>query len=301
MPRKRIVKIALAHLESRKNLTSLLTAAILLVWAGGCRSTKTIHKAISVPRKDTVIVVSKPAADTSALVKEDLKGDSLRFISQSLNALSKNYIDFSTFSARVKVNYEGADGSSNTGTAYIHIKKDSMIWVSINAGLGIEAFRMLITPDSVKILERFKKVARLRSVSYLKQEIHLPLNFTILQDLLIGNPVFLDTSNISFYKKDRTNLSLMSIGQLFKNYITLNANDNTMIHSKLDDTNPMSARTCDLTYGDYDQRGNIKFSTSRRISVAEKSKLDIEMDFKQYSFNEVLSFSFSIPKNYKRK
>jgi outer membrane lipoprotein-sorting protein len=42
----------------------------------------------------------------------------------------------------------------------------------------------------------------------------------------------------------------------------------------------------------------VHFATKRRISIAEKKKLDIRLDFKQYAFNETVSFPFSIPKNY---
>jgi hypothetical protein len=59
-------------------------------------------------------------------------------------------------------------------------------------------------------------------------------------------------------------------------------------------------RTCDLTYSDYENKAGMLFSTARKITVAEKSKLDIDMNIKQYSFNETLSLPFSIPKNYKR-
>jgi len=45
----------------------------------------------------------------------------------------------------------------------------------------------------------------------------------------------------------------------------------------------------------------VLFSTYRKIAVAEKARLDIELTFKQYSFNEPLNFPFSIPKNYKQK
>src|SRR5258708_37539725 len=108
----------------------------------------------------------------------------------------------------------------------MHIKKDSLIWLSINLGLGIEAFGVLITPDSVKILDKLKKVARLRSVSYLQEEIHLPIDFRTLQDLLIGNPIYLDSSNILFYKKEQAGVSLLSIRRLFKNYLTPHSADN---------------------------------------------------------------------------
>jgi hypothetical protein len=282
-----------------------IAGAILFVVVGmavSCRSTKSIRRAMTVQRKDTAAVVTLPATDSSKLQrKEDLRDDSMRVIRTALEGLDSNRIHFSTFSAKVKVNYEGAEGNGSDFTAYIHIKKDSMIWVSVSALLGIEAFRMLITPDSVIILDKLKKVVRIRRVDYLQQEIHMPVDFKALQDLLIGNPMYLDTGNVLFYKRELAGLSIMSIDSLFKNYTTLNATDHTLRHSKLDDTDPMRARSCDLTYGDYDLRDGMRFSTYRKISVAEKSKLDIELSFKQYNFNTPLSFTFSIPKNYKRK
>ena len=274
---------------------ALVVAMVVLV--AGCRSTKKIQKVIAAPstRQDTAAVSKVQAAPP-----EDRHADTLKVISRTVTRLSQNRIDFQTFSARVKVHYEGGDGKDYEFNAFIHMKKDSLIWVSINAALGIEAFRLLITPDSVKILDKLKKVARLRSVSFLQEEIHLPVDFKALQDLLLGNPIYLDTTNILFYKKESAGISLLSVGELFKNYLTLN-DDNTLRHCKLDDVDPFRARTCDLTYGDYEQKENVRFSTYRKISVAEKTKVDIELGYKQYKFNEPLSFSFNIPKNYRRR
>ena len=72
-----------------------------------------------------------------------------------------------------------------------------------------------------------------------------------------------------------------------------------MLHSKLDDIDATRNRTCDITYDNYENAGNFNFSTKRKITVAEKSKLDIEMKFKQFDFNVPLNFPFGIPKNYK--
>lgn len=282
----------------KKLLAVIAVVVALLGSMAGCRSTKKIQKVIAAPsttRKDTA-TATMPVAPP-----EDRHADSLKVISQTVGGLIRNRIDFQTFSARMKVHYEGSDGKDYEFNAFIHIKKDSMIWVSINAALGIEAFRLLITPDSVKILDKLKKIARLRSVSFLRDEIHLPLDFRTVQDLLLGNPIFLDTTNILFYRKDASGgISLLSAGELFKNYLTLNG-DNTLRHCKLDDVDPMRARTCDLTYGDYEQKDTLRFSTYRKISVAEKTKVDIELGYKQYKFNENLSFSFTIPKNYRRR
>ncbi|HEY4108211.1 DUF4292 domain-containing protein [Puia sp.] len=278
-------------------VVTLAGGVILAGVVAGCRSAKKIQKVMAAPstRKDTTRFEQAPPEPV-----RDLKADSVALIRHTTGQLAKYRIDFQTFSARMKVHYEGGDGKDYEVNAFIHILKDKMIWISVNAGLGIEAIRMLITPDSVKVLDKIKKIARLRSVSYLKEEVHLPVDFQTLQDLLIGNPIFLDTTRILYYKKEQKGLSLFMAGSVFTNYLTLNA-DGTMQHSKLDDTDPMRVRTCDLTYGDYEQRDTMRFSTYRKISVAEKSKVDIEFSYKQYKFNETLSFSFSVPKNYKRR
>ncbi|MFI5152066.1 MAG: DUF4292 domain-containing protein [Chitinophagales bacterium] len=272
-------------------MTVLSVTALLMP---GCRSAKKIQTAIS--KKDTTELVKPPA-----ISEADLKADSLRFIQEMVQKIESHRIRFNTFSAKAKFSYEGSDGKNSSDlTCFIRIQKDQKIWMLINAAFGLEAFRVLITPDSVKVLSKFKKFAQLRSVSYLRELSHLPVDFGTLQDLLVGNAVYLD-SNIAFYRKDENGVSLLSVGEFFKNYITLNNADYTIKHSKLDDADPLRARTCDLTYGEYERKDTTHFSTYRKISVAEKSRLDIEINFKQYNFNEPLSFPFSIPKNYKRK
>jgi len=272
----------------------LIGMSIAAFLVPGCRSAKKIQTAIS--KKDTTELLKPPTVPEA-----DLKADSMRFIREMVQKIESHRIRFNTFSAKAKFSYEGSDGKNSSDlTCFIRIQKDQKIWVLINTTFGLEAFRILITPDSVKVLSKFKKFVQFRSVSYLQELAHLPVDFGTLQDLLVGNAVYLD-SNITFYRKDENGVSLLSVGDFFKNFITLNNIDFTIKHSKLDDIDPLHARTCDLTYGEYERKDTTHFSTYRKISVAEKSKLDIEINFKTYTFNEPLSFPFSIPKNYKRK
>jgi len=94
---------------------------------------------------------------------------------------------------------------------------------------------------------------------------------------------------------------LMSVGNLFKNYLMVNKDNYTVEHSKLDDIDVTRARTCEITYSDYAPLDSTFFSSYRQVSVTEKSSVDIQLNFKEYNFNKQLSISFKIPKNYKRK
>lgn len=224
--------------------------------------------------------------------------DSINFMQNIYGKLESREKEFETFSAKVKVAFQGGDGKRNDFNAFIRLQKDSVLWVSINALLGIEAFRVLITPDSVKVLDKMDRTLQLRSVNYLQEITKLPFSFKELQDLIVGNPVYFDNQVVS-YKREGVSVSILNIGPIFKHLLTLDSSEYKILHSKLDDVNAISARTADITYGEYENINGTLFSTYRRITISEKSKLDIEMKFKQYGFNEPLNFPFNIPKNYK--
>lgn len=272
-----------------KYFFAICFVALVTVFTG-CRSTKTIQTAIA--KKDTAQVI--PVVDHRA--------DSMRYIKQVWDTIRRNYIgDYQTFSAKIKVDFEGSDGKKGQNVnAFVRLKKDSIIWVNISAILGIDAFRVMVTPDSVKVINKLNKTVQLRSVEYLQEVTKIPMKFADLQNLLIGNPIFLD-SNINSYKRDEKSISLMSIGTLFKHLLTVNKDDYTLQHSKLDDVDAIRARTAYISYSDYQVKNGVRFSTHRKITVSEKSKLDIEMEFKQFEFNVDLNFPFNIPKNYKQK
>lgn len=268
---------------------------LLLVYAIGspsCRPTKKIQTALA--KKDTIVV------KTPNLPAPDTKADSIAMVTSIYEKVKGRRIEFKTFSAKLKVDYTDKDGKGPDLTVFVRIKKDSAIWLSINATVfSYEAYRVLITKDSVIVLNKNDKAVQFRSLSYLQELTQLPFDFSTLQDLIIGNPIYLEKNVVSFKKSQDIILMLLS-GDKFKHLMTLTGPDYMLQHSKLDDITASRNRTCDLTYSNYENKSGSLFSTGRQITVAEKSKLNIGMDFKQYSFNENLSFPFAIPRNYKR-
>ena len=279
---------------NNKRSGALLRHLLLFIaMAGGllaCRSTKKIQSAIVV-KKDTV-VAPVPVIDRS-------KEDTIQFIKTHYDSILQNRINYSTFSAKLDVEYRDGDGKKYDVNAVIRMYKDSVIWVSVTAILGIEGLRAYITKDSVKLLNKQDRIYTARSVSYLQEVTALPLNLSTLQDLLVGNPVFLEPNIISYSKSPGT-VSLLSLGDFFKNLLTVSSDNKLAISSKLDDVEEMRNRTCYLSYDDYETRKGPNFSTRRSINVSEKKKLDIKLNYKQYEFNETLSFPFNVPKNYTR-
>src|SRR5437762_7991355 len=111
----------------------------LMIMIASCRPAKKVqHIEQAISKKDTSIrVTQKKTVDSFAIVKNIISN------------LSQKRIDFTTFSAKVKIDYEGKE-NSDQATAYIRIQKDSLIWISLTGALGIEGMRVLINQDSVK-------------------------------------------------------------------------------------------------------------------------------------------------------
>lgn len=274
---------------------SSLLILIVVAIAFSCRPAKKVQKIDeAISKKDTT--TSRLIKDSTASVETVAKNNAKDIYSKVL----QKKIDFKTFSAKVRVGYEGKDGGDEA-TAFVRLEKDKTLWLSLRGALGIEGFRVIVSKDSVKVMNLLKKQVQYRSIDYLKEITQLPFDFSTLQDLVVGNPVYMDPNIISYKTNGNNESLLLMAGTLFKHLLTLDSQDFKVLHSKLDDVDAVRNRTCDVTFSDYVNSQGVLFSTKRKISVAEKSKLDIDLDFKQYEFNQPLTFPFNIPKNYKVK
>ena len=268
-----------------KNILIITITAILVF---SCRSTRKINTAIA-PRDSSYAKLNKSYEDSIAMVRN------------TLDEFKKGFIEFKTFSAKVKVDVENDKGKQPDLIAVVKIIKDSSIWISISATfLNIEVYRILIEKNKVILLNKQDKEVQYRTIDYLTEVTKIPFDYTTLQNLLVGNPVFF-TDSITSFKKNENDISILTVGDFFKHLLTVSSDSKYLLHSKLDDVDLNRNRTADISYGDFENIESMRFSNSRHIVISEKSKMDIKMKFKQVEFNKDLSVNFNIPKNYKSK
>ena len=268
--------------------TYIISGIFLGLIMMSCKTTRKINKALS--PKDSSYIINHRSAE-----------DSINLVNTSLEAFKSHYIDFKTFSAKIKVEVSDNKGKQPDITAVVRIIKDSAIWMSLSATfLNIEVYRVLITKDSVILLNKQAKEVQYRSLDYLQEVTEIPFDYKTVQNLIVGNPVFYN-DKINSYKQDDRFILISSVGEYFKNLLTLSLDKKLLLHSKMDDVDRARNRTADITYDDYENKNGVYFSTGRQISASEKNKIDISLNFKQYEFNKDLSVAFTIPKNYKRK
>lgn len=98
---------------------------------------------------------------------------------------SVNTNSFGLLSAKLSVSHSNEKATQNFG-ARVRVKKDSIIWVSITPALGIEAVRVVVTPDSIKMLNRLENKYFIQSFEKTNELLQLEITYSMLQSVLLG-------------------------------------------------------------------------------------------------------------------
>ncbi len=272
-----------------KQLKNIAFLVVLISALSSCGSAKRVIGTVIAP-KDTTYILTK--TDTTK-VSEPSLSDSL------ITTLNNNFINFKTFNAKLKIESSDNKGKNPDITAIVKIVKDSAIWISLTATiLNIEVYRVYITPDSVILLDKRAKEVQYRSLDFLQSVTKIPFSFTTIQNLLIGNPIFYNSSKAD-YTEAVNKFTGFYVGTEFKHLLTIDKQSKMITHSKLDDVDAGRQRTASITYDSYNMIDGINFSNERKIFIAEQDKIDLNLKFLRVEFNKELEINFSIPKSYK--
>lgn len=225
-------------------------------------------------------------------------GDTLKFIEQLRTKVKESDPDFETFNAKAKVSFTDKDDKTTDVNVIIRIQKDKVIWVSVNALLGIEAARVLITPDSVKLINKIDKKIVEHSVSYLQELVNLPLDFYALQDLLLGNPLYLKEGVA--YQNGNDLLTVLSVNDKIKSTLQFEAKKYIFLNAVLSELDPTSNRVSTIVNSEHERKNKRWFPLLRNIRVEGNPKASIVIQFRQYEFNETVNFPFNYPKDYSK-
>jgi hypothetical protein len=133
------------------------------------------------------------------------------------------------------------DGASDSFTLNIRMSRDRAIWISLTPALGVEAVRVLMLPDSVKLISRVpgNKFVWEGDYDQLKQKIGVDLDFYNFQALFSGQPLGLDYSKHKFISKvDELNYVQIEkfprkikklLGGIDERHLALNPQDNLAV------------------------------------------------------------------------
>ena len=116
------------------------------------------------------------------VVTSSLENRSSKSIVKKVN---QNHLDYNWFTTKLngKIKKNGAD---TPVSANLRIRKDSVIWLSVSALLGIEVARIQITPDSLKLMSRINKTYWTGDFEDVESVYGIPANYEQLEGVLVG-------------------------------------------------------------------------------------------------------------------
>jgi len=202
-----------------------------------------------------------------------------------LDSVKAHSFQFEWFSGKAKV--EVTAGTDKTDfTANFRIKKDSAIWISASPALGIEVGRMLMTKDSIRVINRLDKKHYTKGYDFFKAYTTLPVDFYVIQNLIVGNMLFL-RNNYDVKMKDSV-MVLVSKDNDAKDSIVLSK----FFQPLRQFINSPPAGTLFTTNDQYDIQYTPPFSLWRKIIIHHPDELIIEVTFNKVKLNEPVKFPF---------
>lgn len=114
--------------------------------------------------------------------------------------LIDNDLDIHYYSAKVEVNLR-TDSSSKSFKAHVRSVQDSAAWLSIVPALGIEVARVMITTDSLMLMDKLHDTYWIGDSISTFERFGVVLNLDLFQDALLGLPIGLDPD--VKYRSDR--------------------------------------------------------------------------------------------------
>jgi hypothetical protein len=241
------------------------------------------------------IIFSACKVKKHLVVNQIKKHDTVLVVNSKIPQIQSAQNQFDTFigkaHAKLKMDNDNYDVTFN-----IKIKSNEKIWISVTAIAGIEAARILITPDSIWIINRLQGVYFKKPFSYLQTIAGNDINFKAISSVLIGNAIgeLLNEKAAVATRGDTTLLtgSLNSVDYSFQ------ANKNLMaLQTVL--TNLNKGQELQITNSGQFQVGDKSIPAQIDIkALTSIKKIQLGLHYLKADFNQPLEFPFSIPESY---
>ncbi|MFW5663802.1 MAG: DUF4292 domain-containing protein [bacterium] len=222
----------------------------------------------------------------------------------ALMELHNNQADYSWLSTRFSGSVVWKDQSHSIAGS-MRIRKDSAIYISLAPLLGIEVARALITPDSVKLLNRLESTYYVGDLKILNSMFNADVDYYMLQALLTGNdfPHFRsdqfvmqeDPKWLRLYADSRSRES--GQGYPIQQVLTLDPGTMRIRTNIMEHTQTDQALRAD--YKKYETINGKLFPVELQLLFADAdNRSNLELFFNRTTLDDPQPMKFSVPSRY---
>ncbi|MDH6355814.1 hypothetical protein M2132_002161 [Dysgonomonas sp. PH5-45] len=264
------------NILNRKYFFRIAVIASCLVFLAGCKSSKETFKT------------------TKTLVRKSH--------TEILRDVQTHELKYRTINGKISVEVAkiGAKNGQKIG-GIIKIDRNKAMQISFRV-LGIEGFRMTLTPDSVFVIDRLKKMYAAESIKTISDKFNF--NYYNLQ-ALFTNSLFLP-GKAEVTEKD-FNLFLSDTSS--DTHLLKVKDDNNILYNFAIDGNdhiastlifqPTTKRTVQWSYANFVVNGKYVYPTQMISKIeVDKTRLDVGISLSKMEFDKKVNIDWSVPKKY---
>ncbi len=201
---------------------------------------------------------------------------------------------------KVHFKHKDTDQSANFN---LRVRRDSAIWLS-GSLIGIEGVRALLTPDSVRVINRLGKSYFAGDYAYLSQLLSVPVSYPQMQALLLGDYQAAPNGTKPTVTTEGTNQAV-SYSQAALLLEQLLSSDTGRLQ-QLKVSESAAQRSLTVAYSDFQKPtgADMPFAFTTNV-VGQQGGSESTSATLSYSKVEVgaahLDFPFSVPKGFKKE
>ena len=209
-----------------------------------------------------------------------------------------NNLDYHTFSGRAKAKIEVGEDSQDA-TMHVRVARNKAIWISVTGTfLNIEGVRILITPDSVKIMNKLQGEYLAKPFNYIYKYTGESVSFGVLQDLLVAN-----------VSSDLLRTDQMTVAQATDDVQLVGVKDdlafqyslNGKFRPKVIRLTPVGGQeSLESFYGSFNDVTGYDFPQNQNIKLNVGGfSVNAVLNYNKIDFNQELDMPFTVPAKYK--
>jgi len=146
-------------------------------------------------------------------------------------------------------------------------------------------------------MDKINNTYTLKPLSYIKQKTLVDLSFTDIENLLLGQLIFTDSTK-SKYANNATNYTITSDGIRFLTSILFEKDSKNI--SNIFVTDKKYAQTLESSYANYQIQSGKPFAMDRVLKMKnDKETFEMVAKFQNIEIKQNLEYPFSINPNYK--
>ncbi len=229
-------------------------------------------------------------------------------VEQTLASMRGGETAFDFFATRFS-GTASLDGQMMNVSGAIRIKRDSAIYISIAPLLGIELARLLLTPDTVRMINRLDNTYYIGDMGGINNLLNTHLDFYMLQALLTGNDFGHFTTDDFRLTHDRDMLLLQSRNRrpLSAAHGNISFQQNLWVNNesfRIEENllfEPLSNRSLRAKYQNPSVvDGQTVPGYVTLVFTEPNSRADLNIRYSRTTIDQPQSLSFSIPESYTR-